>query len=284
MCGEDRGVRMTFFNHELTMAVRDQIQTPLAVHLPADLQVLFEKVQIEYAKKDNDKEGLFYRVAKRPSMNNAYNLRNLMTSGVQHSLQGAYADLHMFHSYCSWIEETARNISSTIQIDQPVGIFVPETRLIFVYENFMVRLRMILDRINQFLTYYFLIDARNVYRFYTAAEKKNRDLTREDSERLEKVLACINGGRHILDEHISTDKGTRKTERDTIAHNREITITVPSLFFYPNGECHVIFPDMRHPSNTNLLELPPAEAILEQRFSDMGSFTVDLVNSLFGFN
>lgn len=275
---------MTFFNYELSRAVKEQIQTPLAVPLPAELHALFEKIREEYSKKDNDKDGLFYRVAARTSKNNAYNLRNLMTSGVQHSLQGAYLDLHTFNSYCSWIEKTARKISSTIQIDHPMGIAVPETRLIFVYENFMVRLRMVLDRINQFLTYYFLIDARNVYKFYMTAAKRDSHLTNEDRERLERVRVCINGNRRILDEHISTDKGTTQTERDTVVHNREITIIVPSLFFYPSGECHVIFPDLRKPSSTNFFELPSAGPILEQRFDDMGAFTVALVNGFFGFS
>ena len=81
-----------------------------------------------------------------------------------------------------------------------------------------------------------------------------------------------------MDELISSNHSKKKTERDKLAHRREINFTTVNISVNANKDINVfLFNDKYFPNNIE------ADEILHKRYEKLCSFIIDIINGFFDF-
>lgn len=243
----------------------------LSVALPEDLKTLFLKSNNLYIKNI---PGSIYEVVKnRDRKNGSEYFYNLLHLGVQNSIAATYYNLNSFMYYCDTIKDKGSEVFKSINFKKTTTLALPAQKLIFEYEHFTLHSRVVLDRLNWFLNYYYLTGTRNLYRLY-----KDLSCRPKESDIPYEILKVIDKHRAFLDGLISTNKSKRRTERDELAHRKEIQFTTPNIIALPDGNIKVYLV-----CNDETLG-DEADLVLQNRFNNLKSFIIEILNTFFSFN
>lgn len=260
-----------FSNFPLLLAATLQfnLHAQFVVSLPKEMEEIFSRIRDLY---NQGGETAFTKVGQREKHNNADYFFNLLQMGIHNGLAASYYNLQTFTRYSQEIREQAEAIIKPFKPVQPITVGFTVDKLVFEYEHFTLHSRILLDRLNWFLNYYFMTDTRNLYRLYKDIKGRYpHDIIAR------RVLAIIDNHRTYLDTQISTDKANRRTERDHLAHREEIQFTFLNINILPDGSVKPILFTKNDPFGSE------AETLLEYRFRSLSTFVIEIINAFFGF-
>ena len=255
----------------LMSKIQYELHEPLNINLPYKIDLVFESIRKEY----EGKLGRFKEIENRENQrrNNVNYFYNLIQTGVKNSLGATFYNLSSFKQLCSFIRDKATDLLQGYHSKQPQVIGFSAQKLVVEYEHFTLHSRIVLDRLNWFLNYYFNTDSRNLYRLYNTLDKNTIN-----NELGKKIMQTIDKHRQFLDELISLNKTERRTERDHLAHREEIQFTFINIRIMPDGKISVI------PLSKNKPFEKEADSDLAERFQGLSNFTEDILHVFFGFS
>ena len=247
-----------------------EIENELSVKLPRRIDNIFTKSCDLYNSKKVDNP--YEIVRNRDKLNNCEYFYNLLHMGVQNGLAAVYYNFNSFINYCTMVREKGKELLKSVKPSPPISLAISTQKIIFEYEHFTLHLRIVLDRLNYFLNYYFKTDTRNLYKFYYDIKQRYTN-----DQTAKRILEVIDKHRNFLDEQISTDKSKKRTERDRLAHREEIQFTTVNIMAIQTGEVEVklLTRDIQYEIE--------AEDIIKERLNNLTNFIEDLLNSFFVF-
>jgi hypothetical protein len=246
-----------------------EIVNSLNIRLPEYLNELILKSHELYCKKDT--RSPYEQIKERKKWNDPNHFFGLLHMGVRNGLAAVLYNLQTFTALSSFVRLKGHELLSS-HLYTTQGIAIPTQKMIYEYEHFMLHSRIVIDRINWWLAYFFLTNSGNLYKLY-----KHIKSNRKQDPIASRVASVIDKHRPFLDLHISTDKSVRKTERDIIAHREEIQFTTVNIQAVPPALVKVILV-------CNDREMKgEADEVLNQRCQKLFMFTKDLVNEFFEF-
>lgn len=197
-------------------------------------------------------------------------------------LLGATYNLDTFISACAEIEhvaeETLRRLPPTTR---QFLVGMGAQKLSLEYEHFTIHQRLTVDRLAFMLNYFFKCKNLNMVALGQYIQKvyvRRPDLPEHSHAKA--VFQIIEKHQGFLAPIHSPNHGEIWTERDTIVHRNFISFTSVSIQVHPKLGLTVIIPAFIGAELFNL----KAQDLLQQRFNELLSFTLDLLNAFYDYS
>ena len=234
------------------------------IELPNDLQQLFSNTNDLYNSRGRGSP--FDDIRDRSQKSSDTYAHSLLFGGVQEGISGCFYHCRQFTRIEGLIRQKGMEIFSTFKPSKSITLDISGQKLTFEYESFMFLSRATLDRLNWLFNYYFLSDARNLYKLVPVLKSKS-----VNSLRATRILQVIEDHRDFLNTQIGSEKG--QTERDKIAHKEHILFVVINIIYDRATETVKVL--LVSPDGT----VDEASLVLLDRLNNLKMFVTDAISA-----